>query len=86
MSTQKRREGDNQKPFGYYKISKKSQNTRFPKSLLISYPTKKDKHNARVRRIPFSKIGEIFLINGNPYKVSKPVREFTEKHGINIYP
>lgn len=78
----KEREGDNQTPVGFYKISKKRKNTRFPKSLLISYPNWKDKHNARVRGIPADQIGGMILIHGNPYRVNKAVRDFAAKLGI----
>lgn len=79
----KQREGDNQTPVGFYKISKKRKHTRFPKSLLISYPNEKDKHNARVRGIPMDEIGGMILIHGNPYKVRKEVRDFAAKLGIS---
>lgn len=79
----KEREGDNQTPVGYYKISKKRQRTAFPKSLLISYPNWKDKHNARVRGIPMDQIGGMILIHGTPYKVNKAVKEFAAKLGIS---
>ncbi len=78
----KQREGDNQTPVGFYKISKKRKNTRFPKSLLIDYPNWKDKHNARVRGIPEDQLGGMILIHGNPYKVNKSVRDFAAKLGI----
>ncbi len=78
----KEREGDNQTPVGFYKITKKRTKTNFPKSLLISYPNWKDKHNARVRGIPDDQIGGMILIHGNPYRVSKPVRNFAAKLGI----
>ncbi|WP_127716109.1 murein L,D-transpeptidase family protein [Halobacteriovorax sp. HLS] len=78
----KEREGDNQTPVGFYKISKKRQNTRFPKSLLISYPNWKDKHNARVRGIPLDQIGGMILIHGNPYRPTQAVINFAAKLGI----
>jgi murein L,D-transpeptidase YafK len=53
----KRREGDMQTPVGFYKISKKRERTSYPKSLLISYPNEKDRHNARVLGIPEDQIG-----------------------------
>ena len=80
--TAKQREGDNQTPVGFYKISKKRQHTRFPKSLLISYPNWKDIHNAEVRGIPSNEIGGMILIHGNPYKPSKAVIKFAARLGI----
>lgn len=79
----KRREGDMQTPVGFYKISKKRQRTRFPKSLLISYPNWKDKHNARVLGIPEDEIGGMILIHGNPYRPTKTVIEWAAKLGIS---
>ncbi len=79
----KRREGDMQTPVGYYKISKKRQRTRFPKSLLISYPNWKDLHNAKVLGIPESEVGGMILIHGNPYKPTKSVIEWAAKLGIS---
>tara|TARA_Y100000296_G_scaffold86268_1_gene125348 strand:- start:1424 stop:1999 length:576 start_codon:yes stop_codon:yes gene_type:complete len=79
----KRREGDMQTPVGFYKISKKRQRTRFPKSLLISYPNWKDKHNAKVLGIPEDEIGGMILIHGNPYKPTKSVIEWAAKIGIS---
>ena len=79
----KRREGDMQTPVGYYEISKKRQRTRFPKSLLISYPNWKDKHNARVLGIPENEIGGMILIHGNPYKPTKTVTDWAAKIGIS---
>lgn len=81
-SAAKRREGDMQTPVGYYSISKKRQRTRFPKSLLISYPNWKDKHNAKVLGIPDDQIGGMILIHGNPYRPSAGVRNFAAKLGI----
>ncbi|CBW26468.1 conserved hypothetical protein [Halobacteriovorax marinus SJ] len=79
---EKRREGDNQTPVGFYKISKKRQRTNFPKSLLINYPNWKDKHNAKIRGIPEDEIGGMILIHGNPYRVNKTVRDYAAKLGI----
>ncbi len=79
----KRREGDMQTPVGYYEISKKRQRTSFPKSLLISYPNWKDKHNARVLGIPEDQIGGMILIHGNPYKPTKSIIEWAAKLGIS---
>ena len=72
-----------QTPVGYYEISKKRQRTSFPKSLLISYPNWKDKHNARVLGIPEDQIGGMILIHGNPYKPTKGVVEWAAKFGIS---
>ncbi len=79
----KRREGDMQTPVGFYKISKKRERTRFPKSLLISYPNWKDKHNAQVLGIPESEIGGMILIHGNPYKPTQTVIDWAAKLGIS---
>ena len=79
----KRREGDMQTPVGYYEISNKRQRTSFPKSLLISYPNWKDKHNARVLGIPEDQIGGMILIHGNPYKPTKSIIEWAAKLGIS---
>ncbi|MEC7277514.1 MAG: L,D-transpeptidase family protein [Bdellovibrionota bacterium] len=79
----KRREGDMQTPVGYYKISKKRQNTNYPKSLLISYPNWKDRHNAKVLGIPEDEIGGMILIHGNPFRPSPAVRAFAAKLGIS---
>lgn len=79
----KRREGDMQTPVGFYKISKKRQRTNYPKSLLISYPNEKDRHNARVLGIPEDQIGGMILIHGNPYRPSPGVRAFAAKLGIS---
>jgi murein L,D-transpeptidase YafK len=78
----KRREGDMQTPVGFYKISKKRERTSYPKSLLISYPNEKDRHNARVLGIPEDQIGGMILIHGNPYRPSPAVRAFGKKLGI----
>lgn len=78
----KRREGDMQTPVGFYKISKKRERTNYPKSLLISYPNWKDRHNARVLGIPESEIGGMILIHGNPYRPTPAVRSFAAKLGI----
>lgn len=78
----KRREGDMQTPVGFYKISKKRQRTSYPKSLLISYPNWKDRHNARVLGIPEDQIGGMILIHGNPYRPTADVRAFAERFGI----
>lgn len=79
----KRREGDMQTPVGFYKISKKRQRTNFPKSLLISYPNWKDRHNAKVLGIPEDQIGGMILIHGNPYRPSPGVIAFAAKLGIS---
>lgn len=79
----KRQEGDMQTPVGFYKIEKKRQKTRFPKSLLISYPNWKDKHNAKVLGIPESKLGGMILIHGNPYRPTKAVLSWAAKLGIS---
>lgn len=79
----KRREGDMQTPVGFYKISKKRQRTNYPKSLLISYPNWKDRHNARVLGIPEDQLGGMILIHGNPYRPSPGVRNFAAKLGIS---
>ncbi len=79
----KRREGDMQTPVGFYNISKKRERTNYPKSLLISYPNWKDRHNARALGIPENEIGGMILIHGNPYRPSPSVRAFAEKLGIN---
>ncbi len=79
----KRREGDMQTPVGFYTIEQKRQKTRFPKSLLISYPNWKDKHNAKVLGIPDDQIGGMILIHGNPYKPTKTVLDWAAKIGIS---
>ncbi|MCR9203545.1 MAG: L,D-transpeptidase family protein, partial [Halobacteriovoraceae bacterium] len=79
----KRREGDMQTPVGFYKISKKRTQTSYPKSLLISYPNWKDRHNARVLGIPENEIGGMILIHGNPYRPSPAVRAWAKKLGIS---
>lgn len=79
----KRREGDMQTPVGFYKISKKRQRTAYPKSLLISYPNWKDRHNARVLGIPEDQIGGMILIHGEPYRPSPGVINFAAKLGIS---
>lgn len=72
-----------QTPVGFYNISKKRERTNYPKSLLISYPNWKDRHNARALGIPENEIGGMILIHGNPYRPSPSVRAFAEKLGIN---
>lgn len=79
----KRREGDMQTPVGFYNISKKRRNTSYKKSLLISYPNEKDRHNARVLGIPEDQIGGMILIHGNPIKPSSDVVNFARKLGID---
>lgn len=83
----KRREGDNQTPVGFYNIEMKRDNkshpwSKFEKSLLISYPNWKDKHNAKVLGIPEDQIGGMILIHGNPKKVDPTVLKFAAKLGI----
>jgi murein L,D-transpeptidase YafK len=78
----KRREGDHQTPEGYYKISKKRRRTGYPKSLLISYPNKKDLENARRLDIPRNQVGGMILIHGRPYKTSAGVRKWARRLGI----
>ena len=78
----KLREGDNQTPEGHYKISKKRTRTRFPKSLLISYPNWKDRHNARVRGMPESELGGMILIHGAPYRPNSKILVWAKKWGI----
>lgn len=79
----KRREGDMQTPVGFYEISKKRERTNYPKSLLISYPNWKDRHNARVLGIPEDQIGGMILIHGNPYRPNSMVRSWASRLGIS---
>jgi murein L,D-transpeptidase YafK len=79
----KLREGDNQTPVGFYKISKKRTRTRFPKSLLISYPNWKDRHNARVRGMPENELGGMILIHGAPYRPNAKILAWAKKWGID---
>jgi len=79
----KSQEGDMQTPVGFYKIDKKRQKTHFPKSLLISYPNKRDKQNAQALGIPEDKLGGMILIHGNPYRPTKSVITWAAKLGIS---
>ena len=55
----KRREGDGRTPEGHYFISARNPNSRFHKSLKISYPNARDR--ARARAAGLSPGGDIFI-------------------------